>query len=122
MPQRRPRARQGIDTAPLFAALGDATRLSLVGRLCREGPASTGRLTEGTRVSRQAVSKHLAALESAGLVEGRRIGRERIWEIRPARLQEARHWLDQIAAQWDGALQRLAAHLDEPEPPRGGPG
>ena len=89
----------------------------MVGRLCREGPASITRLTESARVSRQAVSKHLQSLQAAGLVEVRRSGRERIWAIRPERLDQARHWLEQIAAQWDGALQRLAAHVESEDLP-----
>ena len=111
MPRRRPRARLD-QAAPLFAALGDATRLALVARLSADGPASLSRLTEGTRLTRQAVSKHLHALESAGLVAGTRRGRERVWAVQPKRLQDAQHWLAQIGAQWDGALQRLAAHVE----------
>jgi len=111
MPRRRPRARPE-QAAPVFAALGDATRLALVARLCDDGPASLSRLTDGTRLTRQAVSKHLKSLEAAGLVAGTRRGRERIWSIRPQRLDEAQRWLDAIARQWDGALQRLATHLE----------
>lgn len=112
-----PRPRGGMQrlpgAAPIFAALGDATRLQIVARLCDGGPAPIVRLTEGTRVSRQAVSKHLRALQAAGLVRCERAGRESIWALEPSRLEEARHWLDRISGQWDQVLQRLAAFLEE---------
>src|SRR5262245_21003043 len=93
--------------APVFAALGDETRLGLVSRLSTDGPLSIVRLCEGTAVSRQAVTKHLHALAGAGLVRGARSGRNQIWRIEPRRLVEARRWLDGISAQWDEALGRL---------------
>ena len=93
--------------APLFAALGDDTRLRIVARLCGGGPLSIVRLTEGSAVSRQAVTKHLRALEHAGLVRSGRSGRERIWELQMRRLTEVRGYLDQISSQWDEALERL---------------
>ena len=107
------RASRIAGSAPVFAALGDETRLALVGRLCGGGPASIARLTEGATVTRQAVTKHLRALEQAGLVRSRRAGRERLWELRTARLAEARRMLDRISSQWDGALDRLAALVEE---------
>jgi DNA-binding transcriptional ArsR family regulator len=93
--------------APLFAALGDATRLAIVRRLCDEGPRSIVQLTQAAQVSRQAVSKHLRALQAAGLARSDRQGRERVWQIRPQRLLEARRYLQEISDQWDEALQRL---------------
>ena len=93
--------------APRFAALGDETRLRLVARLGRAGPQSITQLAEGLPVTRQAVTKHLRALEGAGLARGRRRGRERVWELRPQRLSEAQHYLDMISAQWDAAIGRL---------------
>lgn len=95
------------DAAPVFAALGDTTRLKLVARLSDDGPLSTVRLTKGSKVSRQAVTKHLRALESVGLVSSGRVGRERVWELKAMRLTEARHYLGTISAQWDAALDRL---------------
>ena len=100
-------------SARLFAALGDETRLSLVRRLCRGGPLSIARLTEGSAVSRQAVTKHLEVLSRAGLVRGSRRGRERVWRLEPARLDEARAWLDVVSAQWDAALERLRAAVED---------
>ncbi len=101
------------EAAPLFAALGDETRLRLVARLSAEGPLSVVRLSEGTPVTRQAISKHLSALESAGVVHGTRQGRERIWQLEPARLEKARDHLAQISREWDSALQRLQLFLKE---------
>ena len=98
--------------APVFAALGDETRLGLVARLCHGGPMSIARLTEGADVTRQAVTKHLRALEDAGLVRSDRAGRERVWELRKQRLAEARRYLDRISDQWDGALERLRAMVE----------
>ena len=101
-----------VHAAPVFAALGDETRLEIVARLCTGGPQSIVRLTEGARVSRQAVTKHLHALAKAGLVKSSREGRERIWEIRAKRFVDARRYLDQISDQWDEALERLRAAVE----------
>ena len=99
--------------APVFAALGDATRLTVVARLCAGGPQSITRLSDGAKVTRQAITKHLHALADAGLVRGRRRGRERIWELEPGRLAIARQSLDQISARWDAAIGRLKAFVEE---------
>lgn len=103
------------DAAPLFAALGDAARLRLIARLGDGGPLSIVRLTDGAAVSRQAVTKHLRALERAGLVRSARAGRERIWQLQTRRLAEASHYLAQISGQWDEALQRLRAMVEREE-------
>jgi DNA-binding transcriptional ArsR family regulator len=101
------------DAAPVFAALGDATRLRLVTRLCEGGPLSIARLAEGEPITRQAVTKHLRALEDARLVRSTRHGRERIWELRPDRLEVARRWLERISARWDAAIGRLRTLVEE---------
>ena len=101
------------EAAPMFAALGDATRLRLVARLCVDGPLSITRLSKGAGVTRQAVTKHLQALGDAGLVRDTRRGRERIWELEPKRLEMARRRLDQIADQWEAAISRLKAFVEE---------
>jgi DNA-binding transcriptional ArsR family regulator len=110
---RRATALQVTDAVPVFAALADATRLSLLGRLSVEGPVSITRLTEGTGVTRQAITRHLYALGDAGLVRNARRGRERVWEVNRKRLEEARRCLDQIAAQWDAAADRLKAFVED---------
>ena len=102
-----------VRAAPVFAALGDETRLEIVARLSAGGPQSIVRLTEQARVSRQAVTKHLVALEAAGLVRSRRDGRERVWEIQPKRLADARSYLDRISDQWDEAIERLRAAVED---------
>lgn len=96
----------------MFAALGDRTRLHLVARLSDEGPMSVVRLTKGAGITRQAVSKHLKALEDADLVHSHRTGRERIWALRSDRLTEARQHLEAISAQWDEALDRLKGFVE----------
>ncbi len=99
--------------APVFAALGDARRLRLVARLCRDGPLSIAELTAGSEVTRQAITKHLRVMEQAGLVHGARRGRERVWQLEQQRLEEARRQLDLIAAQWDAALERLRRFVED---------
>jgi DNA-binding transcriptional ArsR family regulator len=101
------------DAAPLFAALGDPTRLKLVGRLSRDGPLSIAHLAEGAPLSRQAITKHLDALANAGIVRGTRRGREHIWELEPKRLEVARRYLAGVSAQWDAAIGRLERFLEE---------
>ena len=100
-------ATESHSSAPLFAALGDEMRLRLVARLCEGGPLSITTLTTGSRVTRQAITKHLRVLEGAGLVRSRRRGRERLWQLEQRRLREARRYLDLISLQWDEALGRL---------------
>ncbi len=100
-------------TAPLFAALGDETRLALVDRLCAHGPLSITQLTLGSAVTRQAIPKHLHILAAAGLVHDTRRGRERTWTLDTARLDEVRGYLDQIAQQWDAALGRLKMFVED---------
>jgi len=101
------------DAAPVFAALGDATRLGVVARLCVDGPLSITQLSENAAVTRQAITKHLNVLADAGLVRGHRQGRERIWELEPKRLELAQSYLDQISEQWDAAIGRLKAFVEE---------
>jgi DNA-binding transcriptional ArsR family regulator len=98
--------------APVFAALGDQTRLELVTRLSTGGPMSIARLASGTHVSRQAVTKHLRVLANAHLAHSARLGRESIWELDAHPLEEARACIDQIAAQWDNALTRLKLFVE----------
>ena len=99
--------------ASVFAALGDPTRLRLISQLCEAGPQSIVRLTDGTRVTRQAVTKHLHALAKAGLVRSTRDGRERIWEVQTRRLADAQRYLDDISTRWDEAIERLRAFVED---------
>lgn len=95
------------NSAPIFAALGDETRLRLIAVLCAGGAMSIAQLTSGTEITRQAVTKHLHVLADAGLAHDIKVGRERLWEFEPTQLEEARHSLDMIAQQWDYALNKL---------------
>jgi DNA-binding transcriptional ArsR family regulator len=99
--------------APIFAALGDETRLRLVARLSAGGPMSITRLSDGAAVTRQAVTKHLHVLAEAGLVRGRRQGRESLWQLDPGRLASARRYLELISAKWDASLERLRAAVED---------
>lgn len=101
------------DPAPLFAALGDETRLRLVGRLCDQGPMSITSLAEGSPITRQAVTKHLQVMEQARLVESTWRGRERVWTLDRQRLSDARRYLELISKQWDDALNRLRAFVED---------
>lgn len=102
--------------APIFAALGDPVRLSIVKRLCEGGPLPTIQLKEAAGgVSRQGISKHLRLLEDAGLVKSSRLGRDRQWQLQAQQITALREYLDQIGAQWDARLGRLRALLEESE-------
>src|SRR5881394_1378251 len=100
------------DAVPVFTALADATRLRLLGRLSVDGPLSITRLSEGTGVTRQAITRHLQALGDVGLVRHARRGRERVWDLNRKRLEKAKRYIDQIAAQWDDAAERLRAFVE----------
>lgn len=95
------------NSAPIFAALGDETRLRLIAVLCAGGAMSIAQLTSGTDITRQAVTKHLQVLAGAGLVRDVKTGRERLWEFEPTQLEEARRTLEVIGQQWDHALMKL---------------
>jgi DNA-binding transcriptional ArsR family regulator len=101
------------EAVPVFAALGDATRLRLLGRLSVDGPLSITHLSEGTGVTRQAITRHLHALGDAGLVRNARRGRERVYELDLKRLEKAGRYLDQIAAQWGDAADRLKSFVED---------
>jgi DNA-binding transcriptional ArsR family regulator len=98
---------------PVFAALGDETRLGIVRRLSTGTPLSIASLTSGSGVTRQAVTKHLHVLDDAGLVRSHWRGRERLWALQPDRLEPARRSLELIAAHWDEALTRLKTFVEE---------
>ncbi len=100
-------------SAVLFAALGDKTRLRLMSRLCDGGAMSITRLTAGSRVTRQAITKHLRVMEGAGVVDSRRRGRERVWQLNRRRLEDAHRYLNMISKQWDDALGRLREFVED---------
>lgn len=99
--------------ANTFAALGDATRLSLIARLCQVSPQSISQLADGTRITRQAVTKHLQILERVGLVRSMRQGRETLFEFDAAPIETMTEYLDLVSKQWDKKLSDLQTFLDE---------
>lgn len=101
------------DLPAVFFALGDRTRLKLIALLCAGGALSIAQLTATTDVTRQAVTKHLQVLADAGLVRDIKSGRERLWQFEPAALEEARRSLEVIGRQWENALRRLKAALED---------
>jgi len=98
--------------ANVFAALGDPTRLKLVAVLCAGGAFSIAQLTANTDISRQGVTKHLQVLADAGVVRDVKAGRERLWQLDPSRIEEARRTLEAIGQQWDVALGKLKAFAE----------
>ncbi len=99
--------------ADLFAALGDSTRLALVGKLSSGQPASIAQLTAGSRLTRQAITKHLGALRRAGLVHSTRVGREQLFTLDPRPMHEMQRYLDRVSHHWDRALVRLKTFVEE---------
>jgi DNA-binding transcriptional ArsR family regulator len=100
-------------SAAVFAALGDETRLGLLAKLTGGKPQSIARLTAGTRLTRQAVTKHLRVLEGAGVVRSARVGRESRFVLDPKPIDDVRTYLDGVSRQWDNALARLKALVEE---------
>jgi DNA-binding transcriptional ArsR family regulator len=99
--------------APVFAALGDETRLSLVAKLCDRQSYSISQLTRGSKLTRQAVTKHLRVLENAGIVRSVRAGRESRFELDPEPIEDIRAYLDSVSEQWDQALSRLKSFVED---------
>lgn len=99
--------------APIFAALGDKTRLTLLARLCDAQSRSISQLTKGSTVTRQAITKHLRVLEEARLVRAKTVGRECLYELEPKTLEEAQNYLSRVSRQWDKALARLKAFVEK---------
>ena len=104
--------RSSAALAGVFAALGDPTRLRLVVVLCAGGALSIAQLTANTDISRQAVTKHLRVLADVGVVRDMKAGRERLWQLDPAQIDEAKRSLDVIGRQWEMALGRLKAFAE----------
>jgi len=107
-----PARRRTGTPAPVFAALGDENRLRLLVRLGAGEPMSISRLTAGSGITRQGVTKHLRVLAGAGLVRGARRGKESLWRVDRQRLEEARRSLDLISRKWDVALSKLKLFVE----------
>ena len=111
--QRKGEAAQRHVRAHLFAALGDETRLALVTKLCRGQTCSISQLTQGSKFSRQAITKHLRVLQRAGIVHSVRRGRENRFAFNPQPIEGAREYLDLVSEQWDAALFRLKSFVED---------
>jgi DNA-binding transcriptional ArsR family regulator len=99
--------------ASMFAALADETRLALVGKLAAGSPQSISRLAADSRLTRQAITKHLRVLEEAGIVLSSRAGRESLFQFRPDPMKQLQRYIERISAEWDGALARLKAFVED---------
>lgn len=98
--------------APVFAALGDKTRLSLVAKLSNGRPHSISQLARGSKLTRQAITKHLRVLESVGMVHSARAGRESLFEFNPQPIEAIEEYLNFVSRQWDQALSRLKSFVE----------
>lgn len=96
-----------------FAALGDETRLELIDRLAKHGPVTTLTLVKGLQMSRQAASKHLDVLESAGLITSEKVGREVIRKLNVDELSLANDWITVRAKRWENKLEKLKKLAEE---------
>src|SRR5690349_20760168 len=101
------------NSAAIFAALGDETRLALIGTLSAGEPQSISRLAHGSKLTRQSITKHLRVLEGAGMVQSVRAGRENLFELRPKPLRDAQSYLARVSGQWDDALARLKSFVEK---------
>lgn len=101
--------------AGIFDALGDPNRLRIVARLCAGGPSSTSTLAAAIPATRQAAAKHLRLLESTGVVDSSKRGRERIWHVRTTTLSDVVDYLDQLSRQWDRRIDRLRKLVETDE-------
>lgn len=106
-----------VDPVPVFAALGDTTRLALVSRLSDGQARSIAQLTDGLSLTRQGVTKHLRVLEQAGIVHSSRIGRESRFNYVPEQIERVRSYLDRVSEQWDDALSRLKSFVEAERSP-----
>ena len=99
----------------VFGAVSDPTRRAILKRLHTEGPLSVTQISQPLAMSRQAVTKHLDLLESAGLIRSEARGRERIHRLSARPLEAIDTWLEPFAEFWDDRLARLRRHLEEDE-------
>ena len=111
-PERRRRTLKGRDYAPLFAALGDETRLTLIAKLSRGRPQSIAELTQDSNLTRQAVTKHLRILEGVGIVHSAYSGRENRFELDTRPFRDIGEYLRFVSEEWDQALSRLKTFVE----------
>ena len=113
---KKPGRPSAATRAAVFAALGDETRLALLGRLWSGQRCSISQLTEGTRLSRQAVTKHLHVLERARMVHVTRAGRESLFHFNPQPVLDMKDFLEAVSHNWDIALARLKTFVESDSP------
>ena len=113
MPEARTARARRDQVDGVFDALADPTRRRIVERLGR-APATAGEIADVLPVSRQAVVKHLALLEDAGLVCGERDGRRVVFRLTPGPFTEAAGWMHDVGAAWDRRLEKLARRVSTP--------
>jgi DNA-binding transcriptional ArsR family regulator len=107
-------SQHGMDE--VFFALADPTRREVIRRLSQDGPVTVSDLARRLPVTRQAVAKHLAALDEAGLISAEQEGRRRRYQLTPGPLADAMGWMAEVGAEWDARLDALHRHL-QPESP-----
>ena len=105
--------RPAASPATVFSALGDDTRLTIIARLNHGGARSISQLADGLSLTRQGVSRHLHVLEDAGIIASERVGRESRYSYRPAAIADARDYLARVSEQWDDAIKRLSAFVED---------
>lgn len=105
-------SRRRVNHALVFAALGDETRLALVAKLAGGQPRSISLLTVGSKLTRQAITKHLRVLHVAGVVRSVRSGRQTLFELDPRPVEGAKQYLEHVSEHWDRALGRLKAFVE----------
>lgn len=106
-------SRRSAARARVFSALGDETRLVLLARLYDGRRRSISELTEGSKLTRQAITKHLRVLERVRVVHSVRAGRESLFEFNPQPMEELKEYLEVVSRQWEDALLRLKAFVEE---------
>jgi DNA-binding transcriptional ArsR family regulator len=111
--QRNSLSASGRAHAPVFFALGDETRLVLITRLSGGQSRSISQLTKGSKLTRQAITKHLRVLESVGIVHSVQAGRESLFKLDPTPIEKMREYLDFVSEQWDQALVRLKSFVED---------
>ena len=99
--------------APVFSALGDDTRLALLATLCNGKRHSISQLTAGSKLTRQAITKHLHVLEGVGIVHAVRAGRESLFEFDPQPIKAMTNYLDRVSRQWDQSLAKLKSFVED---------
>ena len=101
----------------VFSALSDPTRRAVIRSLSEEGPSTVSELAARLPVTRQAVTKHLEALEEAGLVASDARGRGARFRLTPRPMTDAMRWMADVGGEWDDRLEALRTHLARRRPP-----